>query len=118
MTGTEAVPSSWLDESHSWAGNGLPLCPSCGTGYLHPFRVRISLTSRVSGLSWAGVSMLTGWVATCVGNRSANAAFRRLYEQAAAEAAAAGDEGGVDYLAPQDLVDTDACGFSMPMQAG
>lgn len=116
MTETRSVPLSWLSQSETRVGARQPRCPACLRGYLHPYRVVIDLRND-AGESYGGVVYLSGWVAVCVGNRDANQAVRELYEQAAAEAAAAGDEGGVDYLAPKDLVDVDACGFSMPMQA-
>ncbi len=110
------MPAAWLEQCASWQGSsGQPLCPRCLGGYLHPYQVQINM--RNGGVPYAGVSYLHGWVAVCVGNSLANAAKRDLYARAAAEAAANGDPGGVDYLAPDELVDVDPCGFSMPMSA-
>lgn len=50
---------------------GQPLCPSCNSGRLHPYRIEVSF------LPYMGVSGVEAWVLRCVGNAS----YRSWYEK-------------------------------------
>lgn len=100
MSTTWAIPSDWLARSNRTSTTGRPLCPACKGGYLHPYKVEMSLSADPQG--WHGVNALVGWVAVCFGNKDEAEHSRRLYEEAGE-------------TPPEDDPLHEPCGFSMPM---
>lgn len=89
MSDTRAVPLETLKRANHAIDGGQPLCPSCVTGYLHPYKVSITVGE---GYSWEGADYLVGWVAVCTGNRETLKHYKGSQAQ------------------PRP-----ACGFSLPM---
>lgn len=104
MEGTNAVPLAALAAANSHL-TGQPLCPSCIGGYLHPYRVALSLPGKYEG-GFCGAETLIGWVLVCKGNRDYNREYAKLPRDP--------DDDGPD---PEPPVEVAPCGFSMPVTA-
>jgi hypothetical protein len=100
VTETVAVQADWLAEADPTSLTGQPLCPACKVGYLHPYRVVVSL--RKGDRAWHGADSLVGWVAVCEGNAAYNRAARKMYADAETEQ-------------PSEAPEHPPCGFVLPM---
>lgn len=94
MSTTTAVTLDHLARSNG-SLTGQPFCPACKRGYLHPYKVQISL----GPLPHHGATGLEGWVAVCEGNEQYIRAWNTEWP----------DE-------PYDGPEFTSCGFSMPLQ--